>query len=1060
MRRGTKQGRFLRLGANKSTPGFGGLFVFITLLLAIGLLGGAPVKAQETTPSVTARDNRNTGAVRGRLIGPDGAPAAEVSVALPDAGLQTKTDSQGFFSFPAVPSGLQSLVAGASGFRTLRMSGLLVGAGRTLLVETQTLSAADEVTQLDPFVVAERRQHRLGAVARGEALLIPRTAGGDLDLPRTQDGALPFRIHNREQVERSGVINLNAFLQRELLDSDAATRPPEQSGMMDVFTTGSSNLNLRGYGTDATVVLLNGRRLPESPPPPGSPSLGAPDLNFIPLSLVQQVEVLPVSASALYSGNAIGGVVNIVLRPDLDSTEVSSTYTNALGGFDAPQSTVSLQHGRTFLNGKLHLRLNANFSSSAPATKEDLGLLRTAPAEPSATSNAVYGATPNLRSVSGAPLFGPGSSSITSVAPGADGNGGLPAFFGRSGVTDTGLFSPPAAYVALPASRHYPFGREENRRAGMVSFTYDVFPSLQLGFDAILSRTRISRGYDVFSGDLNLPASAPANPFGQDVLVSLNEIAPDLGENYTQARIDFDSAVLAALIRLPSDWRLTLDSQTTESQTRFRGLAGVDPVRWQSLVDRGLYNPLRDTQVFGPPAAFYDEALVYRGGRGCFVTLSDYLTFDGAVRATNQNLELPTGISTLTVGADFRRNRLAPHTDTTVHADGTDAEEPVRWTGRTLDRYSFFSELQAPLLPASWLSHGIRGVETDLGARYVAASSDAESNLAPAAGIKLSFAHGLALRASIATANRFPSPEMGTRGTLGDDPTPGIGPIEFDTIYDPRRNESYVVSSRTAPNRGLRTEAAITRTFGILEELGRIHRLRFSLDYVITTKAFELILLDPQTAADLESVWPLRVVRAPLAPGDTHDVGRISAITTGVVNVASRRSENWSLSLDYAWTECLKGTLEFYARWIGYQRYEREVMPGSPPVDELKNPDGTAGGLIAQRMSFGADWSNDLVGFGLDGRHYGERPLPLYERASQGSDHVDPYTQFDGYVQCELRRLLPWLTDRQGLRVQVRVDNLFNAGFPRYADDPSGAGVQCYGDWRGRTYSLSLTASF
>src|SRR5438045_1294646 len=78
-------------------------------------------------------------------------------------------------------------------------------------------------------------------------------------------------------------------------------------------------------------VMLSGRQ--ETLPP---------DVNFIPISLVERVEVLPVSASALYSGNPVGGVINIVLRPNVKSTEVTTTCTNALGGFDAPQFSVSL----------------------------------------------------------------------------------------------------------------------------------------------------------------------------------------------------------------------------------------------------------------------------------------------------------------------------------------------------------------------------------------------------------------------------------------------------------------------------------------------------------------------------------------------------------------------------------------------------------------------------------------------------------------------------------------------------------------------------------------------
>ena len=136
------------------------------------------------------------------------------------------------------------------------------------------------------------------------------------------------------------------------------------------------------------------------------------------------------------------------------------------------------------------------------------------------------------------------------------------------------------------------------------------------------------------------------------------------------------------------------------------------------------------------------------------------------------------------------------------------------------------------------------------------------------------------------------------------------------------------------------------------------------------------------------------------------------------------------------------------------------VLPNTPVVDELRAPDGTAAGVIAQRASFGTDWSNRMICFGWDGHYYGSRILPEVERDSQGSDHVSPFYQFDTYVQCELRRLLPWVDEKSGLRIQVRIDNVFATGFPRYANDPSGAGVQCYGDWRGRTYSLSLTASF
>ena len=1010
---------------------------------------------------VIAALSATTGAVQGRLVGPDGAPLAGLEVELPSAQATTMTDATGRFLLRDIPPGTHRLTARGANLRPLQMSGLLVAAGRTLTLETQTLQpSAETITQLAPFVVTAQSE-RLGPIARGAALLSPRTAAGNLDLPRSENGVLAYRIYNRELIERSGVVNLNTFLQRELLESDAATRPPEQDGSQSAFTTASTNLNLRSFGTDSTVVLLNGRRLPESPPTPGSSALGAPDLNFIPLSLVQQVEVLPVSASALYSGNAVGGVVNIVLRPDLDTTEISTTYTNALGGCSAPQSTLSLQHGRTLLAGKLRLRLNANFSRTDPPTKADLGLDRPL-ATGAADSDPLYGATPNVRSADGSPLFGPGTASVTSVAPGADGTGGLAAFADRAGRRSSDLFAPPdAGLVASPLSALYPFGRREKRAAVLAAATYDVLPSLQLGLDLIHSGTVVNRGHDLFTADLALAAASPQNPFGRDVFVSVADFAPALGRDYSEARLDFNAVVLAALLRLPGEWRLTADGQYTNSVTKFRGVVGADTVRWQSLVDRGLYQPLRDTQRFSPPESFYDEVIVYRGSRGRFAKLADYETLDGALRLTNQGLRLPTGLSTIVLGADFRRNTLASHTDTATYGDGTAAEAPVAWTGRTLDRYSFFGELQAPLLPARWLPRWIRGVETDLGARYVAADTAAEANLAPAGGVRIDFARGFALRGSVATSNRFPTPYMGRRADAPDDPTPGGGPIEYPTVRDPQRGESYTVPVREAPNAALRAESTVTRTFGAVAETGEVHHFRASLDWVATEKTNEQIFLEAQTAADLESYWPARITRDPLTPGDSHTVGRIAGITTGVVNVSWRRSENLNLTLDYAWNRCGGGTLELFVRWIGYQRYERRVLPNTAVVDELNEPDGTASGLLRDRATFGASWSNRTVAYGFEGRYFGPRTLPLAERPAQGSARVSPFWQFDTYVQCELARLFPRLLgEKRGLRAQLRIDNLFNSGFPRYAADPSGAGIQCYGDWRGRTYSLSLTATF
>ena len=990
-----------------------------------------------------------TGAIRGRLLLPNGAALPDIGLKIPGPDLATRSDEHGDFTFPAVPAGTWRLLVAADGFRPLQIDGVKVEPHRVLTIEPQRLHPTDEITVLKPLVV--RAESNSLRTAR-DADLVARRAAGNLDLPRTSDDALPYAIYTREQIARSGVVNLNQFLQRELLDSDAAASPPERSATDDLFATGSTNLALRGFETSETIIFVNGRRLPETLAMPlHNGVLGAPDVNFIPLGLIQQVEVLPVSASALYGGNAVGGVINIVLRPDVDTTEITTSYTNVLGGYDAPESTVSLLHGRSLLDGRLRLRLNLTTSRSLPPVENELGLRRARAATEGIDAPSLFRATPNVRSAdpAAAGLFDPGTSPLTSVAPGADGAGGLAAFAGRQGVRSLDLFDGPGGMASSPVSADYAYGRRQRRDTWFGSVVFDPFPWLQLGLDVAHSRAVINRGYNVFSQDLTLAASSPFNPFGQDVVVSLNETPGALGHDYSEARLQMTSAVFGALLKLPADWRVALDAQYTRSLTRYRGFAGVDPANWQKLVDEGKYQPLRDTQVHGPPAGFYDEVLIYYGSRGQFATFSDYDTLDAALRVTNQSLALPTGRGALNFGGDYRRNHLAPFTDYRRYGNGGLVGRPQAWTGRSLQRYSAFGELQAPVL--SRLPRWLTGLEADLAMRGIASDKAAEAYLAPTLALKAEFTGGLAFRGSFTTSSRFPTPQM-SRPVPVPGGGSGGGGSEGTSIFDPVRNERYIVATSEPLDSGLKTESAATQTSGLIFQRGQVHRLRAALDFVDTRKTDELFTLNAQSAVNLEALFPAQVRR--------DATGRITAVFTGNVNAAWRRSQNWNLSLDYAWSQCLGGTLELYGRWVYFQRYDRQLLVTSPAVDELGHPDGTAPGLLRHRLNFGAGWSDRRLGFGLDGHYFGRRILPEAEQAGQGSDRIESSWQFDAYLQSDLHRWLPRKSNRYGLRGQLRVNNVFNAAFPRYVNDPSGAGVQPYGDWRGRTYSLSLTVTF
>lgn len=1002
---------------------------------------------------VAMRISPPAGAIRGRLLTRDEQPARGIQIVIPGTAHQAVTDRTGTFLLPGLPATTYRLRTAPEGYRPIEFNSVPVESDQVTVLPPQVLEPAESPTLLEPYLV-EGQSTRRESLNRAE--LGHRVAIGNLDLPRTENDALPYRIFKRERIARSGVVDLNQFLQRELLDSDATTRPLDQSGNRSSFLAGSTNLNLRGFGADATIILVNGRRLPESPATE-SGYLGTPDVNFIPLSLVEQIEVLPVSASALYTGNPVGGVINIVLRPDLNATEITTTYTNAMGGYDAPQGSVSLMHGRSFHDDRVRVRFNASLARTEPATEAELGFRRANLQTPAESGAPLYRATPNVRSQDLSPLFGPGTPAFTSVAPGADGSGGLAAFAGRQGVRSLALFDSAGGLAVAPDSLDQPYGRRQTRASYFGSVLWDIFPRLQAGVDAVYTRTIVNRGYDIVSGDLALAADSPFNPFGRDVFVSLNETATALGERYSEARLELFSAVGGVLVRLPGDWSVSGDAQYTRNVARYRGLAGVDADRWQELVDTGLYNPLRDTQVHAPPAAFYDHALRYYGYKDRFIKVGDYTTIDTAARVTNQSLPLPTGLSSFTAGADYRMTTLADYTEAAHFADGTLSGQSVLWRGRTLERISAFGELQAPLLPAARLPRWLRLIEAEFAVRYVASDLSRETNVAPTVGLKADFTSGWSGRVSFTTANRYPTSAMSRPIQSGSGGGPGVN---YAYIYDPVRNENYNIETEDDPNPAIVTEAAVTQTAGVIYQRGGRHRLRAALDFVDTRKTNELIYLEPQMVINLDHLFPGRITRASPAPGDPQAVGPITSLVTGLVNSSWRHSQNWTAALDYAWNECRGGTFELHGRLVYFQRYQRQVLADSAVVDQFAAPDGTAAGLMRWRANFGAAWSNRHWGFGIDGQYYHRRLLPAIEWTSQGSRHIAGTTQYDVFVEGDLSRLHPWFGWRGGLRGQVRVNNVFATPFPRYANDASGAGVQPYGDWRGRTLSVSLSASF
>ncbi len=151
------------------------------------------------------------------------------------------------------------------------------------------------------------------------------------------EGALPIDVITRAQLDKSGFATAEQFVASmsiagngtdnlASLGGNASQVDPNKSPD-GINNYGNSSANLRGLGAQNTLILLNGRRLSNHGLKGATVDLGA-----IPLGAIERIEILRDGASAIYGTDAIGGVMNFILRRDYSGLEVSSGLDVTEGG--------------------------------------------------------------------------------------------------------------------------------------------------------------------------------------------------------------------------------------------------------------------------------------------------------------------------------------------------------------------------------------------------------------------------------------------------------------------------------------------------------------------------------------------------------------------------------------------------------------------------------------------------------------------------------------------------------------------------------------------------------
>ena len=139
------------------------------------------------------------------------------------------------------------------------------------------------------------------------------------------EGANPVQIFDRDDLTSRGYNTLSDFL-RDLPQASSAGTFTENGGVggNDGSPAGSAGVSLRGLGSSSTLVLVNGRRVAVDSFTNGFDSFV--NVNAIPMSALERVEILTDGVSSVYGSDAIAGVVNFILRQDVEGHEVSASY--------------------------------------------------------------------------------------------------------------------------------------------------------------------------------------------------------------------------------------------------------------------------------------------------------------------------------------------------------------------------------------------------------------------------------------------------------------------------------------------------------------------------------------------------------------------------------------------------------------------------------------------------------------------------------------------------------------------------------------------------------------
>jgi iron complex outermembrane recepter protein len=872
------------------------------------------------------------------------------------------------------------------------------------------------------------------------------------------EGALPVQTVTRQEITRAGITSAEQLIARITANGTGADNLSSnvgiQLGTSDRNNNGNSSANLRGLGASSTLVLLNGRRVSTH----GAKG-NAVDLNSIPLAAVERVEVLKDGASSLYGTDAIGGVINFILRKDYQGAEVTGFVdvtqdgggniyrASILGGWgdiakDGYNLMASLTADRQqILKGSQRSFSNANqparglstdttgtpFATQTGAAGTAIGATFTTPGTGAQTFNRA-----NLLSFQGKCDTIPGMAQYEYVLWDS------PGF--RFGCTfDTGS----TAILTQP-----------NERTNFVSRgTFKIGSTMTAYVEAIASRSVAKKQFEALQLTTNGSLAGGRYPVSGPYYQNLSAYIPSFdatkpisyrwrcepcGPRELETTTD-SYRVLAGLDGSFGKWDYKLGLSTANSKVdSVMGDGYLYTGRLISALASGKINPwLTAGQTQTAEALALIESAKARGAP-LFGGEANLLQLDGSV--SGEIMQLPAGPLSIAAGFDVRRERYS-FSDGSVRSEAIfqapfDAEFPR--VSRNVK--AVYVEAAVPI---------IRGLEATLAVRHDQ-YSDFGGTTNPKVALRWTPVNQVLFRGSYNTGFRAPSfTEL--YSAQGDSPVPGN---IADPVLCPQNPTDLSVcairpNARSGGNPNLGPEKSKQWTLGAV--FSPTKWFNANIDVWEVKRTDRVYELTPQQVIANYTTFPENLVRG----SDGRLDGPGGYIRAGFVNAAGDITRGLDVGAQ------ISGTIGGGAKWIGtldgtyIDSYRSRVFATDPYVE------------------FAGQWnSRDLfvrwkhqASFTYERGPWSATVSQSYTAGYRDEAPLVPPPGFNPDVKAYITYgLSVSYTGFKNTQITAGINNLLNTNPPFTAhnyDFAAGAGWDPrVADPRGRAFTLNLTHSF